>query len=137
MRCDASLMQERLKAVLVYDGVQEHKMHIHLSKLISVSIPVAKRILYGDVGRSIQKHGITISSALDITDNWLYFGKLDQWHNRTLRINMQCIKGYSKVDVDKAIKFLFAHSAGKRKARNLFKLVESGDIAYVSAIRMY
>ena len=134
--CDARLMQKRLKAVLAYDGVQEHKMHLYLAVVLCVSIPIAKRILFGHGERSIKIHGIKISRALDITVNWFYFGELDQWHIRTLRINMQCYKGYPKADTDKAMRFLLAFSAGQSRAKNLFKLVESGDMDYISAVRV-
>lgn len=84
--------RKRLKAVLSYDGIPENEMHLHLAKVLHVSNTVAKRMLYGD-HRTILSRGVDACIALNVSSDWLYFGRLDRCSreelHRTLRINMQ------------------------------------------------
>lgn len=129
-------MQKRLIAALSYDGIAENKMHIHLAKVLNVSYSVAKRML-SCKHRSILSRGIDAATALDITVNWLYFGQLDRYHHRTLRINMQQYKGYPKEITDKAMTFNLACIAGQTKAKNLLNLIETNHMNYIEAVTVF
>ncbi|WP_020168045.1 MULTISPECIES: hypothetical protein [Methylotenera] len=131
-------IQKRLKAVLFYDGVAENEMHFHLAKLMGVSAPIAKRMLEGN-HRTILRRGIEACITLNVSVDWLYFGRLDYHHCkitllRTMRINMQEYKGYPKEITDKAMRFNFAFIAGMTKAKNLMNLVETEKINYIEAV---
>lgn len=121
MRASADIegKQERLKAILFYDGIAESETHIHLAKIMGVSKPIAKRMLKGNY-RTILRRGIEACDALSVTVEWLYFGRLDYHYckitlMRTMRINM-AYKGYPKEITDKAMRFNFAFIAGMTKA---------------------
>lgn len=136
-----AVMQKRLKAVLSYDGIAENEMHIHLAKVLNVSKPIAKRMLAGE-HRTILRRGIDACIALNVSEGWLYFGRLDSFGtqeqmNRTLRINMQSYKGYPKELTDKAMRFNFAYIAGQARAKNLMNLVEANNMKYIEAVTVF
>ena len=128
--------QKRLKAVLAYDGIDEKKMHLHLAKLLQVSNSVAKRMLVGE-HRTILKRGIDCCYALDVTVNWLYFGEISHYHNRTMRIHMQAYKGHPKAITDKAMRFHFAFIAGLTRAKNLMNFIVSNKMSYIEAVTVF
>lgn len=140
MRASADIegKQERLKAILFYDGIAESEMHIHLAKIMGVSKPIANRMLKGNY-RTILRRGIEACVALSVTVEWLYFGRLDNHYCkttllRTMRIHMQAYKGYPKEITDKAMRFNLAYIAGMGKAKNLMTLVETEKINYIEAV---
>lgn len=133
---DIKLMRKRLMAVLSYGGIDDKKMHLHLARLLQVSNSVAKRLLVGE-HRTILRRGIKLAKALDVTVEWLYFGELNHYHNRTMRIHVQAYKGYPKAITDKAMRFTFAVIAGQTKALNLLNLVSSNKLNYVDAIKIH
>lgn len=133
---DVNLMPKRLKAVLSYDLIDENKMHLHLAKLLKVSIPVAKSMLDGK-SRIFWQKRIEIAKALDVGSGWLCFGEFGQYHNRTMRIHVQAYKGHPKEITDKAMRFHFAVIAGQAKALNLLNLVSSNKLSYVSALMVH
>ena len=133
--------QARLKCALAYDGIAENEMHIHLAKVLQVSNSVAKRMLNGN-HRTILNRGIDAAYSLNVSANWLYFGNLNGFDSReqchrTLRINMQAYKGYSKEITDKAMRFNFAFIAGLDRAKNLMNLVETQKMNYVEAVTVF
>lgn len=134
-------MQKRLKAIFSYDGIAESEMHLHLAKVLQVSKPVARRMLNGN-HRTILKRGIDAADALNVSINWLFFGKLDGFinqdqMNRTLRINMQAYKGYPKELTDRAMRFNFAYIAGQARAKNLMSLVQANNMKYIEAVTAF
>lgn len=131
-----NLMRKRLKAVLAYDGIAEHDMHIYLAKVLQVSKPVAKRMLEGK-SRIFCQRPSEVAQALDVDCEWLYVGKFGRYHNRTMRINMQTYKGYPKEIVDKAMRFNFAFVAGQTKAKNLMNLIAIGKMKYADAAMIF
>lgn len=138
---DIAAIQKRLKAVLTYDGIAENEMRLHLAKVMSVSKPIAKRMLNGN-HRTILNRGIDVADALNVSISWLFFGRLDgfinqEQKNRTLRINMQSYKGYSKELTDKAMRFNFAYIAGQARAKNLMNLVEANNMKYIEAVTAF
>jgi len=132
--------QKRLRAVLSYDGIAEKEMHFHLAKVLNVSNSVAKRMLYG-YHKTILMRGIRACIALNISVEWLYFGRLARLDNskeliRMLRINM-AYKGYPKEIIDKAMRFNFAFIAGMKKAVNMMNLIETKRMNYIEAVTAF
>ncbi len=137
---DIQDVQSRLKAVLSYDGIAESEMHLHISKVMAVSKPIAKRMLNGN-HKTILRRGIMACIVFNVSVSWLYFGELNQCCNkdglRTLRIHMQSYKGYPKELTDKAMRFYFADIAGMSKARNLMNLIKDNRKSYIDAISAF
>ncbi len=142
MGADIACMQKRLKAILAYDGIKEADMPIQLAKVLSVSLPVAKRMLNGE-HRTIIKRGFSVCDAMNVEADWFFCDRIDRGyrsresHLRTLRINMQSYKGYPKAITDKAMRFNFAYIAGVRKAENLMSFVLSKKMNYVDAVMTF
>jgi hypothetical protein len=116
-------------------------MQLHLAKVLNVSNSVAKRMLAGEY-RTILSRGIAACHALNISVEWLYFGRLDRFdnleeHNRTMRVHVQAYKGYSKEITDKVMRFNFAFIAGAARAKNLMNLVETKKMNYVEAVTAF
>lgn len=138
---DIAGKQERLRAVLAYDGIDANSMHIHLAKKMNLTHTVAKRMLFGN-HRTILNRGIEACKALNVCVEWLYLGRLEINNDkviqlRTQRIHMQAYKGYPKALTDKAMRFNFAYIAGKIKARNLMNLVQTNRMSYIEAVAAY
>jgi hypothetical protein len=134
-------IQRRLKAVLSYDGIVENEMHLYLAKVLQVSSAVTKRML-SSKHRTILSRGIDAADALNISVDWLYFGRLDRFSdqvqkNRTLRIHVQVYKGYSKEITNRVMRFNFAFIAGITRAKNLMDLVGANKMSYVDAVMMF
>lgn len=133
--------QQRLRAVLAYDGISESQMHIALARIMNISRPVAKRMLFGN-HRTILKRGIKACIALNICVEWLFFGQLRPHFDRniqlrTQRVHMQGYKGHSKEQTDKAMRFNMAYIGGLNMARNLMHLVQTKQMNYLDAVAAF
>lgn len=131
-------IKQRLLAVLDYDGIPQRKRASHLAAACGCSPTTARRWLadYDSADKLKLRWLLDLARGLDVDWLWLYVGEGQSLAPRTVRINLQQIKGYPKPDVDRMMQLFVAFYAGHRKAKNLFGLVMENKLTLHAAARL-
>jgi len=131
-------IKQRLLAVLDFDGIPQRKRAAHLAAACGCSPSTARRWLAADEGadKMIMRSLHHLARGLDVDLHWLWDGEGKTLAPRTLRINMQQVKGYPKHEVDRMMRLFVAWCAGQRKAVSLFDLVLAGKLTVPAAARL-
>ena len=128
----------RLLAVLDYDGIQASDRVRRIASASGRSPSTARRWLSVD-GAAEKMMGdslLNLTRDLDVDLLWLWSGEGETLAPRTLRINLQQVKGYPKQEVDRIMRLFVAWSAGQRKAVRLFDLVMANKLSLPAAARL-
>lgn len=129
-------IRRRLIATLDYDGIPKASRVTHIAKSCGISRSSARRFLDdSDFARS--RLFVHLAIGLNVCAMWLYEGKVyEPRYQRTMRIDMQQIKGYPKEDVDRIIRLMIGYVAGHQKCTNLTRLVLNGSLSALQAARL-
>ena len=128
----------RLLAVLDYDGIPQRKRAACLAVACGCSPATARRrwLAPDDSEKMIKRYLLDLARGLDVDWHWLWDGDGESLAPRTLRINLQQIKGYPKPEVDQMMRLFVAWYAGQRRAVNLFDLVVANKLTLPAAARL-
>lgn len=129
-------IKQRLLAVLDYDGIPQRKRAAYLAAGCGCTTATARRrwLTPNDSEKITKRYLFDLARGLDVDWHWLWDG--ETLAPRTLRINLQQVKGYPKPDVDCMMRLFVAWHAGQRRAVNLFDLVAANKLTLLAAARL-
>lgn len=123
----------RVLAVLDHDGIPERRRAAHLRDTCGISLSTARRQLHGQNIR----HFFNLVQGLDVDWRWLYDGSFERFHPRTMRIRTQNILGYPPDETGQIIRLFVGFFAKHPRARNLFSMIDSGQLSVATAAKLY